>query len=65
VELYLQFGYGMMDHTISLLRTWGGGGVILSPRDLKQGQLIRVAGQARELGAEPRNATCAMPIMRD
>jgi len=53
VELYLQFGYGMMDHTVSLLRAWGGGGVILSPRDLEQGQLIRVAGQARELGAEP------------
>lgn len=43
MELYLQFGYGMMDHSRSLLTEWGGGTVILSPRDLKDGQLDRLS----------------------
>src|SRR5439155_20256555 len=51
--LYLQFGHGMMEHTVKLLDAWGGGGVILSPRDLEASQLVRVAAQAGKLGAEP------------
>lgn len=43
MELYLQFGFGMMDHSRTLLSEWGGGTVILSPRDLKDGQLDRLA----------------------
>jgi hypothetical protein len=42
MELYLQFGYGMMDHCRTLLRSWGGGCVILSPRDLTDTQLARL-----------------------
>lgn len=42
MELYLQFGYGMMDHCRTLLRSWGGGSVILSPRDLTDTQLVRL-----------------------
>lgn len=53
MQLYLQFGFGMMDHTSKLLEAWGGGGVILSPRDLEETQLRRVAAQASKLGAEP------------
>jgi hypothetical protein len=34
MELYLQFGYGMMEHTRRLVDEWDGGTVILSPRDL-------------------------------
>jgi hypothetical protein len=49
----LQFGHGMIDHSAILLRAWGGGGVILSPRDLKPSQLGRVAKEARSAGAEP------------
>lgn len=43
MDLHLQFGYGMMDHSRALLDTWGGGTVILSPRDLDTGQLTRLA----------------------
>jgi hypothetical protein len=43
----------MMDHTVTLLEEWGGGGVILSPRDLEEDQLARVAAQVSEVGAEP------------
>ena len=43
MRLYLQFGHGMMDHTVKLLADWGEGGVILSPRDLDQDQLERMA----------------------
>jgi hypothetical protein len=43
MELYLQFGYGMMDHCRTLVRSWGGGGVILSPRDLEPMQLSKIA----------------------
>ena len=52
MELYLQFGHGMMDHTAKLLRAWRGGGVILSPRDLEPAQLIKTALVADEAGAE-------------
>jgi hypothetical protein len=43
MELYLQFGHGMMEHCRALLRAWGGGSVILSPRDLEPMQLSRMA----------------------
>jgi hypothetical protein len=41
MELYLQFGYGMMTHCRSLISAWQGGTVILSPRDLAPQQLPR------------------------
>lgn len=43
MELSLQFGYGMMEHCRHLLASWGGGGVILSPRDLSDRQLRTLA----------------------
>jgi hypothetical protein len=43
MELYLQFGHGMMEHCRELLGSWGGGTVILSPRDLEPTQLSRMA----------------------
>jgi hypothetical protein len=52
MKLYLQFGYGMMEHTAKLLEEWGDGGVILSPRDLEHAQLGKVATRAHALGAE-------------
>ena len=39
MELHLQFGYGMMEHSKALLSRWKGGTVILSPRDLQPKQL--------------------------
>jgi len=42
VELYLQFGYGMMEHCRHLVERWGGGTVILSPRDLTGEQVQRL-----------------------
>jgi hypothetical protein len=39
MELYLQFGFGMMEHSLHLLSSWGGGTVILSPRDLEPVQV--------------------------
>lgn len=41
MELYLQFGHGMMDHCRSLVSSWGHGTVILSPRDLNSDQIQR------------------------
>jgi len=49
MELYLQFGYGMMEHCRTLLRSWGGGSVILSPRDLTDDQLVRFGSDIRDL----------------
>jgi hypothetical protein len=43
MEMMLQFGFGMMEHTRVLLRAWGGGTVILSPRDLEPEQVWRFA----------------------
>lgn len=45
MELGLQFGYGMMDHSRSLVDAWGGGTAILSPRDLSPSQLERLSGE--------------------
>lgn len=44
MELMLQFGYGMMDHCRTLCRQWGGGSVLLSPRDLEPEQMERFSG---------------------
>jgi hypothetical protein len=43
MELFLQFGYGMMEHCRSLISDWGGGTVILSPRDLNGDQLQKLS----------------------
>ncbi len=42
MELYLQFGYGMMEHCRTLVSKWQGGTVVLSPRDLNGDQLVRL-----------------------
>jgi hypothetical protein len=52
VQLYLQFGHGMMDHALKLLTEWGGGGAILSPRDLDDGQLRTIGPKITKLNAE-------------
>ena len=39
MELYLQYGWGMKEHTNTLLKKWNGGTVILSPRDIEQDKL--------------------------
>jgi len=51
MQLYLQFGYGMMEHCRSLISSWKGGTAILSPRDLDDEQLERVAGSITALPA--------------
>jgi hypothetical protein len=51
MELYLQFGHGMLQHSHKLIKLWGGGTVILSPRDLGQGQIVRAAKGLRGVGA--------------
>lgn len=43
MDIHLQFGYGMMDHSRTLSSDWGGGTTILSPRDLDPKQLVRLA----------------------
>jgi len=52
MELILQFGYGMMAHSRTLLDDWGGGSVILSPRDLSPDQLTRLSSDVQRLGAD-------------
>lgn len=52
MDLYLQFGWGMMGHSRELIDEWDGGCVILSPRDLEPDQLTRLSDDVRELGGE-------------
>lgn len=49
MELHLQFGFGMMEHCRHLLGKWGGGTVVLSPRDLNAGQLRRLAEDVADI----------------
>ena len=39
MDLYLQFGYGMKQHTIELAKYWGEATVILSPRDIMESRI--------------------------
>ena len=52
MELYLQLGSQMMSLCKELLRRWGQGTVILSPRDLKEDQLFRFARELSSLHGE-------------
>lgn len=47
MNLYLQFGYGMMSLSKELIGKWGGGTVILSPRDLTYEQMGRFSKELR------------------
>lgn len=49
MELHLQFGFGMMEHCRHLLTEWGGGTVVLSPRDLNDRQLRGLAAEVAEI----------------
>lgn len=49
MQMHLQFGYGMMEHCRHLIEEWNGGTAILSPRDLNDGQLQRLADSIRAL----------------
>lgn len=49
MELYLQFGYGMMQHCRHLISDWGGGTAVLSPRDLNDKQLRTLATEVTGL----------------
>ena len=53
MKMYLQFGHGMMEHARVLLSSWSDSGVILSPRDLTESQMVRLAADIRERRAEP------------
>lgn len=51
MELLLQFGHGMMEHSRVLLsECGGGGGVILSPRDMNAKQMQALASDIRDAG---------------
>jgi len=50
MELYLQFGFGMMEHCRHLVSSWKGGTVILSPRDLTGEQIQRLGPQIVNCG---------------
>ena len=48
MELYLQFGYGMMGLCRHFIERWKGGTVILSPRDLTGEQIQRLGKEIIE-----------------
>ena len=52
MELYLQFGHGMMGHCRELISSWGGGTVVLSPRDMTEEQMIRLSEELKESDGE-------------
>lgn len=49
MEFLLQLGHGMMEHCRHLVRSWEGGTVILSPRDLTHSQLVKFSRDIRAL----------------
>ena len=51
MELYLQFGYGMMEHCRHLISAWGGGTVVLSPRDMNDKQLRTLSSEITDIAS--------------
>ncbi|NLN72539.1 MAG: hypothetical protein GX137_07150 [Thermoplasmatales archaeon] len=49
MDLYFQFGHGMMDLCRNLIRAWESGTVILSPRDLNGEQILRFANDIKRI----------------
>ena len=49
MEFYLQFGYGMMQHCRHLISEWGGGNVVLGPRDMNDRQLQILSSEITDL----------------
>ena len=49
MELYLQCGYGMMQHCRHLISAWRGGTVLLSPRDMNDSQLRTLSSGIADL----------------
>jgi hypothetical protein len=50
MDLFLQVGHGMMGHCRHLIESWGGGTVLISPRDLTADQIQRFGQSIVELG---------------
>ncbi len=50
MKLGLQFGHGMMAHSQELLQQWGGGTIVLSPRDLDKKQLSNCSKSYQDIG---------------
>jgi hypothetical protein len=48
MDLLLQAGYGMKKHCVELISSWGGGTVILSPKDMTIEQLQNISDQLRQ-----------------
>lgn len=52
MKFYLQFGHGMMEHCRHLIRKWGNGTVVLSPRDLNREQIETFSQDICDSGGE-------------
>ncbi len=52
MKLYLQFGHGMMGHCRELVPNMPGSSVILSPRDLTEGQIKRLGKDILKAGGK-------------
>jgi hypothetical protein len=52
MQTYLQFGYGMIAHSMELVKNGTAKGAILSPRDLGPAQLGNVSKQIISAGGE-------------
>ena len=52
MELYLQFGHGMMGLSKDLIKSWNGGTVILSPRDLTKQQFDKFSNDVNLLNGK-------------
>lgn len=51
MNMFLQFGHGMMALSKALCKTWGGGYVILSPRDMNENQMANLTVDLKSLNA--------------
>ena len=51
MNLFLQYGHGMLTMTKDLCKQWGNGGVILSPRDMTILQMRNLTSSLKNLSA--------------
>ncbi len=52
MDFYLQFGWGMKEHCCHLVKKWGNGTVILSPRDIEPSHIISFSNRLNTINGK-------------
>ena len=52
MDLYLQMGHGMQDMSVTMIKRWGGGTVLISPVNVAPSKLSALSGKIQKVGGD-------------